>query len=769
MPTPLQTKVDAIQKKVDDQNAAKAPNYTNVMDPATGKPSISTTPLTGVNQPVPPVVTTSEVRNEFDKNANKLGTIVNTTQAKIDAAKAQYGEEAYNKSVAGKTVNVTGGQPTTTTQTTTTPAPTEWESEYVKTQREIEAQRKAALEKLDASAAERQSLYDSMMAKSDASHQDLLTSIKTQFDQTRNKMVDTNSRFNQITSQNQYLVNGFRYTPQQAEGMVYDTEQAGLAKLGALDSQYSAALTAAQTAKDERDYKNLGDLMDNLDKLQKDRLTILNDMARGAKELSESIDSVENMNENQLNAMNNMMEGYWIDFESVPEADKAKWYEQKAKEISEATGTTISAEYVKSQMSRYNQKAQQAAKAPDLAQSAMRGYYVNAKGDQILTPDGKPIAYNPTDKTVFNEKTGQMIISGTDIYWTPTFKAVSVDGWINPNPTTWVTSTGVGFGELGSVYKGVMPNLINAEVGTLIPTTNPAYKNINNGGMQCGEYVNRITGTAYGDTLAQKKLIGNESTGWVWSTVVIDVGNDIGHVGIIMEDLGNAWKVKSSNYHLDGRVSIDVVPKSKAVGYKTPEAVKMAGSTQYDDERKTIMNQMGEYMRSNKSLTKIQQAELDRLWLTQSQVTAFMDKPFYERATETQKTEAKKLADEAELLLNHPGLEAATGKSSIFNSIPGTSGYDFVTQLDSFIAKLALPNLPLLKWPMSDKDIEFIKQASSSLAKTGQTTEQYKASLMKLIQEATGRSMGTENTGTPGEATTPKSAVDSLTSSGLLN
>lgn len=74
-----------------------------------------------------------------------------------------------------------------------------------------------------------------------------------------------------------------------------------------------------------------------------------------------------------------------------------------------------------------------------------------------------------------------------------------------------------------------------------------------------------------------------------------------------------------------------------------------------------------------------------------------MDKPFYERATETQKTEAKKLADEAELLLNHPGLEAATGKSSIFNSIPGTSGYDFVTQLDSFIAKLALPNLPLLK------------------------------------------------------------------------
>lgn len=37
MPTLLQTKVDAIQAKVDANNAAKKqePNYTNVMDPAT--------------------------------------------------------------------------------------------------------------------------------------------------------------------------------------------------------------------------------------------------------------------------------------------------------------------------------------------------------------------------------------------------------------------------------------------------------------------------------------------------------------------------------------------------------------------------------------------------------------------------------------------------------------------------------------------------------------------------------------------------------------
>lgn len=60
-----------------------------------------------------------------------------------------------------------------------------------------------------------------------------------------------------------------------------------------------------------------------------------------------------------------------------------------------------------------------------------------------------------------------------------------------------------------------MPDLINAQDGELIPTTNPAYKNINNGGMQCGEYVNRIAGTSFGDTLAQKKQVAPSTTGTV--------------------------------------------------------------------------------------------------------------------------------------------------------------------------------------------------------------------------------------------------------------
>lgn len=33
--------------------------------------------------------------------------------------------------------------------------------------------------------------------------------------------------------------------------------------------------------------------------------------------------------------------------------------------------------------------------------------------------------------------------------------------------------------------------------GTFIPTTNKEYKDIGNGGMQCAEFVNRVTGTRF--------------------------------------------------------------------------------------------------------------------------------------------------------------------------------------------------------------------------------------------------------------------------------
>ena len=50
-----------------------------------------------------------------------------------------------------------------------------------------------------------------------------------------------------------------------------------------------------------------------------------------------------------------------------------------------------------------------------------------------------------------------------------------------------------------------MSELLLTKDGTFIPTTNPAYKKIGNGGMQCAEFVNRVAGTSFASGKAANK------------------------------------------------------------------------------------------------------------------------------------------------------------------------------------------------------------------------------------------------------------------------
>ena len=84
-------------------------------------------------------------------------------------------------------------------------------------------------------------------------------------------------------------------------------------------------------------------------------------------------------------------------------------------------------------MSRYNKQNQLEKKTPDVAMSSMFGFYVNQKGEPITGKDGKPINYSPNDKTVVDQKTGQMIIVGRDEYGNPTIQTIDIPGW-RPEP-----------------------------------------------------------------------------------------------------------------------------------------------------------------------------------------------------------------------------------------------------------------------------------------------------------------------------------------------
>lgn len=68
-------------------------------------------------------------------------------------------------------------------------------------------------------------------------------------------------------------------------------------------------------------------------------------------------------------------------------------------------------------------------------------------------------------------------------------------------------------------------------------------------------------------------------------------------------------------------------------------------------------------------------------------------------------------------LLNNPDLDRAIGPLS--SRLPSISGKKEAidAEIDTIIARLALDNLSLLKGPMSDRDIQFIKDASAGLRK----------------------------------------------------
>lgn len=388
--------------------------------------------------PNSPIVTSSSVRNEFDKNVENLNK--ETTQP--ESTNTPWGTN-------------TGWSKTTTTTSNT---PTGEEDEYTKSLRLINEKKQAELDALDAEKTRREEEYQKLKSTADEQQKQLLDQINAQYNTIENEMRDTNSRFNAITNQNQYSINGFRYTPQQSAGMVYDTEQYGIKKLQEIQNQRASVLLQAARAKTEKDYEALNEHMTALNQLSKDRLSVLNEMATTAKDIKDSIETVKDLNWTEVGMMNSMLSSYWIDLENIKPEDKEEWYKEKAKELSEALWVKISPAFVKAQMTVYSKDAQQKKKLPSAEMSKMFWFYVNADGDAILTTDGQKINYTEGDSVSVNEKTGQMFITGRDEYGNKTIKTVNIPGYISESTGTQTGITATfnisGGTDLSSLYTG---------------------------------------------------------------------------------------------------------------------------------------------------------------------------------------------------------------------------------------------------------------------------------------------------------------------------
>lgn len=91
-----------------------------------------------------------------------------------------------------------------------------------------------------------------------------------------------------------------------------------------------------------------------------------------------------------------------------------------------------------------------------------------------------------------------------------------------------------------------------------------------------------------------------------------------------------------------------------------------------------------------------------------------------------------------EELKTHPGKNLATGFSSFSTKAKGTDPYDFGIKFNNLIAKLSLDNVGLLKGPMSDKDLQFIKDASAGGLDLGLKTEAFDKQLDELLTKFVG-------------------------------
>jgi len=151
----------------------------------------------------------------------------------------------------------------------------------------------------------------------------------------------------------------------------------------------------------------------------------------------------------------------------------------------------------------------------------------------------------------------------------------------------WIKNPNAGSGSGSSLYEEFLAEseatskvgwLLWAENGSIVPSTLPRTTN-KNGGAECLEYVERVTGQNLGSDSYDSKLANatekDASKAWVGNTAVWmpDPNNPTfkkyGHIGIITADKWDSWEIKSSNLNGDGRISTDIVPKSKIEGYNT--------------------------------------------------------------------------------------------------------------------------------------------------------------------------------------------------------
>ena len=236
----------------------------------------------------------------------------------------------------------------------------------------------------------------------------------------------------------------------------------------------------------------------------------------------------------------------------------------------------------------------------------------------------------------------------------------------------------------------------------------------------CGFYASRgtwMSSTPWGNSKEERVKQFSDTTPQVgWMAFFGGAGYDktYWHVAIVT-GVNADWtiNVKESNYWNDKRVTERTVPASSVTGYynNTPLAQWVQWETQtpqYTDDVIAVLA-----LAWDMTNTAEAKKTLKENGLTTQDLARF--KAGTIPATAGQKTQAINVVNQINDMLVWDSLSDAVGTAKTPWFIPWTQRKDFEAKFASFRDNLALSNIDKLKWAMSDKDIEFLRNTASSL------------------------------------------------------
>ena len=148
--------------------------------------------------------------------------------------------------------------------------------------------------------------------------------------------------------------------------------------------------------------------------------------------------------------------------------------------------------------------------------------------------------------------------------------------------------------------------------------------------------------------------------------------------------------------------------------------------SQYTDQNVSDLAYLVELQEKNPTQAS---KEMKELWYTSRDLANY--KGWNVPLTDRQKQSSINLANSIKDLLTNYDYTDATGFHFFDEAPRGSDWASAEEKIKTIVANMTLPNLGMLKWPMSDKDLAFIQAASSNLS-----TNQSDATFWKQLLEA---------------------------------